>query len=324
MPTRNQLLAVDEMRSEFALEMAASQSDLYIAHKVFAPTMVGGIESGTYYVYSAGNKHKLASGTGIIRADKADPNYIEWAVESSTYKAQEYELAVLVSERERNNALGALSPEDEGVEITTEKLLKHREVRAVTLLDALTPNATATTYWNVSGALPFSEIETGILTLMKATGRRPTAMIVEGDIGSALKSSIETANSAGAAISDRIKYTMGLTNARITPALIADLFDIPEVIMAEATYDTAREGMTASNAMIWATKKIYLIVQDVRSDSAQSQFATFGKTFVVQDLHVRRWDEPSKNNSEAFEVREVCQEKVTSTSHIYVLDGILA
>jgi hypothetical protein len=327
MPTANQLLVVDPLLTAFAVELAATQGASFKAREIMpaVPTQLGAM-SGVCYEYPAANTMKRGSPAGAFRADKAGPNYIDWAIASTTFKTVGYGYADLVSDQDkRNAAVGPMDPETESIQVLTQKMLIERELRVYTKLAAIVAATTLSgaAQWSSTSADPFGQIQIGIDVLLKTTGRKPM-LVIDGATMSAFKAKIGTSGTAAAKIADLIKYTNRITMENITPDLLAGAFGLPRVVVADAVYDSAPMGATAVNGFIWAEKAAYLVVQDERSNGPNSRFATFGRTLVSKEMVIRTWPEPSLNDSMAHELYEECDEKILSTSHIYKIAGVVA
>jgi hypothetical protein len=325
--TLNEMRQIDEYLSGFAQAEAASQ-DAAIAREIFPEVDTGGKEGGRYTVYPKANHMKRTdSVNGLLRANKSDPNWGTHTVSSATFDIHEYSRAELVNGRDRSNAQGTYSPEEEVVYLNTRQILLEREIRAYSLMDNLTPNRTlaATQVWDGTQASPFSDIETGVRTVALATGGRSGLIVVMGGAvySQAVKGAVDTSGSAGSSITERLKYTHRGDDQDITPSLLARMWSVDDVVVGNWVYDTAGIGLSASNAWVWASDKVWIVRRNAMSDGPTSRIPTFGKTFVAIPLQTRTWPEPSLDGSEAFETFEACQEVVTGASHVYTLANVL-
>jgi len=110
---------------------------------------------------------------------------------------------------------------------------------------ASSPSGTQTIQWSDNGSGdPFTDIETGQTTILQNTGHLPNVLVLAWPVYQALRKH--------PLIIDRIKYTMGggAMSANITPQLLASAFDVEEVVVAKAVYNTAAEGITGSYSFI--------------------------------------------------------------------------
>jgi hypothetical protein len=96
---------------------------------------------------------------------------------------------------------------------------------------------------------------------------------------------------------DRVKYTMQAEAKAITPALLAAAFDVEEMVVSEAVYNTAAEGQTA--AMQFIVGKTALLcfrpkAPGLRIPSAGYIFAWNGMDGMGVS-GARSWSEPLPN-----------------------------
>lgn len=102
------------------------------------------------------------------------------------------------------------------------------------------------TLWSASGSDPVNDVEKLKAAIKEATGYDPNGIVLCRDVFSVLKSN--------AAILDRIKYTQ---RGIVTADLLASLFDLDKVLIANATEDTAPVGQ-ASDMNFLVSKKALL------------------------------------------------------------------
>lgn len=94
---------------------------------------------------------------------------------------------------------------------------------------------------------PISDIAEGQSYVLEHTGFQPNVLVMGFRVYQALRKH--------PLVIDRIKYTMRADAANITPALLAQLFDVEDVIVGKAPYNTSLEGT--------ATATIQLIIGKV-------------------------------------------------------------
>src|SRR5512143_1717277 len=102
---------------------------------------------------------------------------------------------------------------------------------------------TTTVYWDDDAASdPFTDIATQQTYILTNTGFMPNRLVLSWSAYQALRKH--------PLIIDRIKYTSATFAGTITPALLAEAFDIEQVVVSKAVYNTAQENLSASMSMI--------------------------------------------------------------------------
>lgn len=135
------------------------------------------------------------------------------------------------------------------VRALTEKVWLSREVRAATIVTAVTPavSLATTAKWNSTAPVPRSDVMTGKKTVLQFTGREPNKLIFTGTVTDDLITR-ETSGSAGALIKDAIKYVMAATGRQISEPLIAAYFDVEMVRFAKGVRQLATANMPSAVA----------------------------------------------------------------------------
>lgn len=94
--------------------------------------------------------------------------------------------------------------------------------------------------WDQATANPIRDIDNERLAMVTLTGYRPNKLVMGPAVFNALKQN--------AAILDRIKYTQ---RGVITLELLASLFEVDEILVPYAMYNTAAEGAAASYSLFY-------------------------------------------------------------------------
>jgi hypothetical protein len=104
-------------------------------------------------------------------------------------------------------------------------------------------DATHVTYWDDdANGDPFTDISNAQETVLQNTGFEPNVLCLGYPVYKRLKKH--------PLVIDRIKYTMQADAKNITPGLLAAAFDIDEVVVSKAVYNTAAEGNTFAGSFI--------------------------------------------------------------------------
>lgn len=227
--------------------------DHYVADKVF-PILPVVHQTDQYFVFT---KADYFRDEAQIRADAAESAGSGYNLTTQSYAARVYGIHKDIGDQTRRNADPAVDIDIATTKWVMQKLLIKRDVQFAanymktgvwgTDITGVTsgPSATQTIYWSDdANGDPFTDIETGQTTILQNTGHLPNVLTLSWPVYQALRKH--------PLIIDRIKYTMGggALSANITPKLLAQAFDIEEVVVAKAVYNTAAEGITGSYSFI--------------------------------------------------------------------------
>ena len=145
-------------------------------------------------------------------------------------------------------------------------------------------DVTPTVTWDDPSSSPISDIETGIETVLLATGMRPNVLSCGYQVWKALKQHPDIIARIGTGSSSNMDPRM------VTTQLVAALFGLDEIKVGEVVYNSAASG--ASISMSFAAGKNALLTYrtptpDIMTPSAGYKFAWQGLTGSVDGLQVR-------------------------------------
>jgi len=298
--TRTQLRPVDPMLTDLAIEMSQDATGK-VVDVAFTPKQTPG-ETGTMFYYDS---DALFRNYNALRANPGEAAVISQKLTKGTFSQEQYSLRTPVTDRDRQNAISPVDLDQDAARLVTECLMLDREIRcknAVALIDAT--NATASPLWNAPNATPLLDMETACQAFQARCGKRPTHLIFAPCLWANVLS--DETGTAGAVISDRVKYTLATSAKNITPALVGQLLGIPNVIVADMLYSAAEiddatvagEAGITTGTYIWDTQadgsaqdQIILLYVDPQ---AGQKGLTFGKAFQSRPLQVSRYREDAK------------------------------
>lgn len=105
------------------------------------------------------------------------------------------------------------------------------------------PGVNGVAKWDATNANPIVDIDVLASKVKSQTGFRPNKLLLGDNVYRAVKNNAQ--------VLDRIKYTQ---TGIITPDLLAPLFGVDEVVVAEATLNSAAEGQAAQMAYVTGNK----------------------------------------------------------------------
>lgn len=238
-------------------------------------------ESDTYLTYG----REAFSIPRTLRAPRTLPAEVDWSVSSTNYKCEEYALSELLDDREIANADAPLDLERDTVESITDRLLLDREKRVADILTAtgtFTQNAEPNPNWNEALADPVANVLAGKEVIRAAIGKNPNVMVLPACV----LASLRTCD----AIIDLVKYS---ETGKVTVELLKALFEIDNILIADAVYNTAQEGDTFTAADVWGdTVGLYYM----GPPTGQKQISA-AKTFRVRELRTSVMREEARSST---------------------------
>lgn len=185
-----------------------------------------------------------------------------------------------VDDQIRANADAPLNLDRDATEWVSQQMMLDREKRwvnsyfktGVWTTDltgvAAAPGAGQFLRWDDANSTPVEDVTGAAVTMMQATGYKPNTLVLNPLVYNALKNNAD--------IIDRIKYTQ---RGVVTTDILASLFDVDRVMVANAVENSAAEGATDAIDFIATTKGALLVYANPRpSILTPSAGYTFGWT----------------------------------------------
>ena len=268
-------------------------------------------DSNKYFIYGKENlrtyRTKRAPGTRAASMD--------WSVSSDSFKCEEYALEHPIPDEVRNEADAPLKPESDASEMLTDVLAHDQEARIAAL--ALTAgsyaaghaNAAAKKWDDFTASDPIEDVR-AMNSLIHGKIMRPANCIL---LGKQVYDVLRNHPAVLARLSD--------SNTRIvTPALLATLFDVQEVLVGGAKQITSAEGAaTEVSSYVWG-KNVILAYKGTPG----LKTITFGQTFRRQGYRqVEKWREQAIK-SDILKVADKTDEKIIASGAGALLTAVVA
>jgi hypothetical protein len=234
-------------------------NDKYIADKVF-PMVPVTHQADKYFIFTKGDWFRDEAQK---RADGTESAGGGFNLTTDAYSADVWAFHKDIGDQTRSNADPAIDIETASSEFCTQRLLIRRDRLFVSRYlsaslwgtditgIASAPSGIQTIFWSDdTNGDPITDIENQKLAVMLATGQEPNVLVVSNPVFVALKKH--------PLIIDRIKYTTMPTARNVTASLMAEMFDLDEVIVSKAVYNAGIEGGTDS--FNWIMGKDALLV----------------------------------------------------------------
>jgi hypothetical protein len=219
----------------------------YIAEDIF-PRVPVGQQGGLYNRYKMDDWFRTVAG---VRGPATESAGGGWELDTDNYYADVYAVHKDLDDQTRANADTMFNLDRDATEwVTTNLLLKRDRVFVDTFLKtgvwttnltgvAAAPGANEFLQWNLAGATPISDIKSQALTMKEKTGLRPNVLVLGARVVDYLLDH--------PTILDRIKYSQrGIASTD----LLATLFGVDRILVAEAIENIAPKGAAASMAFM--------------------------------------------------------------------------
>lgn len=219
-------------------------------------------------------------------------------VSTNPYFAREYALQIAVTDEERENADTPLSPDRDGVELVTSKIMLKREQRMKDLVTATanyhTGHSTTlagTDQWSDAASSPIVDLKAGLRKVHSVLFMEPNTAVIPYQVMAVLEDHAD--------FIERIKYSQA---GIVTADIIAAVVGLQKIVVPGIGYNSATNpNQTVSLAYLWG-KDVVLAWVPPRAGLKTPAFAyEFNWRFPGgRDQVVVRWRD---NNRESDIVR---------------------
>lgn len=270
-----------------------------------------------------------------IRAPATETAGVGWKPSTDTYYCPVYGLHHDISDQVRSNADSVFALDKSATLLLTSKALIKREklwaaayfktgvwANGVNGVASGATPGTSVLQWNDANSNPIEDIRTAKATVLALTGFEPNKLVLSRLVYDKLLDHPD--------LVDRIKYSGGVGNAN--PAIIsrqamAALFEVDQIVVAQAIENTAKEGAAEANSFILGKGALLCYAPDapgVDVPSAGYTFSWNGYTGAgVQGNRIKRFRiEPIA--SDRIEIEMAYATKITGSDLGYYFNTIIA
>lgn len=233
---------------EFDLAMDSME---FIGHRVY-PVVPVAKQSGNFGKIPI---EQLLQNRETKRAPGSGYNRGNWTFDKATYTCEEHGVEEPVDDREAAMYADYFDAEVVSTARAMRAVVEAQEKRiAAAVFNASTYTATTVTNeWDdAANATPIADVEAKVQAIYGASGLWPNAMVINRKVFRNLRNVAE--------IVDRLKY-QGFVDVRaeqITTSALAQVFDLPFLLVAGGTKNTANEGAAASLSPIWSDEYCWI------------------------------------------------------------------
>ncbi len=303
---------VDKILTQFS---QMYRNEEYI-NELICPKLKVKEKSGKFAKYG---KENLRTYTDqILRAPGVRANSVDYTVSQGTYLCAERALEKGVPDEFLNNTDDPYDAKRDAATVIMDNEMVNQEKALQTFIASTTNlplnvTLTGTDQWNdYANSSPLTDINTAITTMKAASGKRPNTIVLSFDVMVKLKSHPD--------VRDAVKYTSGgqLSDSAFV-TFLKDYFNLKNVFIGSAIYNSAVEGQTDVLADIW-TKDAWLFYIN---DKPTLQRASFGYTFedVPRQVDIYR-EEPKLQD--VVRIRHSYDQNIMDTNLGYYIKNAIA
>jgi hypothetical protein len=254
--------------------------DAFIANKVF-PNIPVTKQSDLYFTYDRGEFNRDDMKERAPGTEAEGGGYTMNA--DASYYARQYSFKHDIPDPVRANADVPHNPDRAATMFVSRKGLIRRERIFATnyfstglwtygKVGASSASGTDVKYWSDTTSTPITDVRLGKQRVLESTGFEPNTLILGRKVYDVLCDH--------PSFLDRIKYGQdNAVPARVTRAAMAQLFEVDNVYVMNAIYNTAAKGQTASHSFIGGNHALLMYVTptpDIMTPTAGYTFSWTG------------------------------------------------
>jgi hypothetical protein len=225
-------------------------------------------------------------------------------VSTQTYYAVEHALQIPVTDEERKNADSPLSPDRDGTEIVTSKIMLGRERAIQTYAHTAANYATGhsvtlsgtSQFTDYTNSDPIGVFRTGKRAIHSKIFREPNTLVIPYAVMSVLEDHPD--------FLERIKYS---ERAIFSPELLGAILGFGKIVVPGVGINTAPLGQAESLAYLWGND----IVMAYVPERPGMKIPAYGYEFVWEGQVVDRWRE-NPRKSDIIRVSRAYDHKMTA------------
>lgn len=317
MATKNQL-NVDPVLSNVSIQYKNSEMS-YVSEKIF-PVVPVDNDTGIYYTYD----RSIYRAENDTRGAGSAANVVDFNLSQSTYgPILDHALKARITDEDREIAgKNGVDLESDTTEFLTHLILlnKEKDFYSTVTNTSVIPAANRTTLsgtsqWSDYGnSDPITNVQTWKDAVKSAVGLVPNTLMLSYDVYSMLLNH--------PAFLERRKYTaLGIVDT----TLLSQVFQIPNVVVADAQENTALEGQTDSMSYIFSKKAWLFYVTSRPGKKTVSAGYTLRHDIGGLARQVERWRDPNADmKQDWFMCSYRYQHKLMATSAIYYAGAVIA
>lgn len=286
----------------------------FIADKIFNQIKV---KQSTGIIGGYGNAHLRQSNDligGRAEARRADP--IERKTDV-TYNVKKHALEGVVTQDDYDNVEEPFDAEADETTGLTNMILVNKEISVSSQVFSTAVMTNYTTpsvkYGTYASADPLADFKTAHNAILDATGLSPNAAVMSKKVFNTLKYSPSILDILG------FKYNqMGL----LSEADVMKALDVSQLLIADAPYNSAKEGQADVITQIWANS-ILLYVKPAAAAKRQVALGYEFKQIGAESRQVYSYDLNNPVGAKGIIVQDAYEHKIVNVGAGYLLNSVL-
>jgi len=276
-------------------------------------------QSDRYYIFDS--EREAFRSSDDKRAPGAPANEIDFALSTDSYSADDHALSSVIPDAERDNADPAIQPSIDRTEFLTDKIALNKEIELASLAtdtSVITQSETlaGTSQWSdYTNADPVQAIEDQKAAIIQSVQVAPNTLILPYEVYAKVRIHPNVVSRAELA-------TLGM----VGPDVLAQIFDVDQVLVPRSLKNTAAPGQSASMSFVWG-KDALLCYVPTRPAAKHVSFAyTFQWTSAASSLGghlVETWRE-DRRKSDAIRVQRYYDQKIIAAGAAYLWKSAVA
>lgn len=284
----------------------------FVAGRLF-PVFYTGEQSASYYVFDTENILSVPKNIG--RAPSANYSRSMMKLSDDTYNCKEFGHEEPVDDRERKKYSRSFDADTAAANRLGHVLLMNREFRAREKALTIPYTSTPAIKWDAANATVIKDVDAAKEVVYNNCGLEPNLLVLPRAVFTKIKRLAE--------FIELIKYTQ---KGVATEELLAELFDIDQVVVAGGIENKANEGQAVNPGQIWGDNVVLAHVdpsQDLKAPNYGRTFAWTGETGGGDNLAVVESYREETKRSDIHRARHDVDEKVTGAECSYLLSDVL-
>ena len=303
-------LHVDRLLSQMAIGFMENQ----LIAGTIAPMVLVDKQGDSYSVFSRADALRREDD---LRSPGVEANKITRTISSDTFYCKNYALKEIVTIEDRENADPVFRQNliNDKAAYVTRKLGLNWESRVATLVfdtSNVGSSAGVGSEWDAAASSdPIGDILTAMDNAEDLTGTRPNKLVMGTDAWRSLRRNDQILN--------RI---FGTNNGGGFPSVaqIANLLDIPKIIIGRAYENTANEAQAESLSKIWGDNALLCYTPDTPSRDLPSFMYSYRWVAPgLPNMQAERHPYNPKTKTEEVEVGYYQAEKITGSEYAYLI-----
>ena len=288
----------------------------FVSRQVF-PVVGSPNKSNTYYVW---DKDDFRRTDAKLRAEGTVGPKRNLRLSTDSFICDVYSIGMGISEQTAANADSPLDLEATFALMNAQDLAIREEILftsaafTTSVWDTDVTGGTNFTVWNDAASTPIENVTTGIKTVLKNTGFRPNTLVMGADVW------YDGLMNHPDIIGRLADNAPRLVNRQF----VANLFELDRVIVGQASYNSAEEEVTASEAFLLGKHALLAYVNPTPALNAPSAGYTFvwsGFIGNTAGIKVKRYDIPEADAYPMIESFTAVDHKPVAGSLGYFFSG---